>query len=147
MLYRRDWQRRLAVADDRDGSTQSPALFDQRRSNSLCRLLGTHRCQREAARRSACSLDFAHRHIETAALMARHGADVRPIDHDNDLRVVGALVRGSRQCRSRFALFDSTGYAVQAVAHADMVGRRAGHKRLEQPRRLAKRMSRAQVGV
>ena len=82
-------QGRLAIADDGDCTTRLPALTQQCRRDGLCRLLSAHRGQRETPRWPARRLDLADRHIDMVAVQAKHSAQMRPVDNDDELRSLG----------------------------------------------------------
>jgi hypothetical protein len=95
-------QGRIAIADDGDQTARLPALGQQRRRDGLRWLLGARWGQRETPRWSARRLDLADRHIDMAAAQTGHGAQMRSVDHDNNLRCLAPPTRrrccGQRWC-------------------------------------------------
>ena len=94
-------------------------------------------------------LDLAADRLEVANLLARHGADVGSVEHDDGLAGVqnGCILKHGCRHGLPVGFLDPQGDCMGAVAHALMGRWRGRQQHVENADRVSKRGARTQLGL
>jgi hypothetical protein len=137
----------LAITDHRDRRVAGPALVNERGPHLRQRTRGAQRRQGKPSRPPPRRLHLSNGDVEVAGLMARRGADMRPVDQHNDARA-GVVFPGLRTVRRRggvyLFVFQRISDAMEAIANTDVVWRGAGQESRQEPGRFAEGVPRSE---